>query len=166
MGEVWTPYGKKGGMRRLIDNDWLTALIRLFIGVVFIYAAYYKITDPYTFAKSIWYYHLVPGDGINLMALILPWVELLCGLALILGLFYNGAVVLVNLMMVMFILALGSTIVRGIDIECGCFKASTASGDAAWESLALDLFLIVFTLQLLLSRSRRWLLSSSPLKNQ
>ncbi|MFH1373277.1 MAG: MauE/DoxX family redox-associated membrane protein [bacterium] len=153
-------------MRRIIDSDWLMVLSRVFIGFTFIFAAYYKITDPYTFAKSIWYYHLVPGEVINLMALILPWVELLCGLALILGLFYNGAVVLVNAMTVIFIVALGSTIVRGIDIDCGCFKASTASGDAAWRSLTFNLVLIVFALQLLFSRSRRWLLSSSLSKKQ
>lgn len=153
-------------MRRVIDSDWLMVLSRLIIGVTFIYAAYYKITDPYTFAKSIWYYHLVPGEVINLMALILPWVEFLCGLALILGLFYKGAVVLVNAMTVIFIVALGSTIVRGIDVECGCFKASTASGDAAWKNLTFNLVLIVFALQLLFNRSRRWLLSSSLSKKQ
>ena len=148
-------------MRRVIDNDLLTVILRVAIGVTFIYASIYKINDPGTFAKSIWFYHLVPGDLINLMALILPWIELLCGLALILGLFYHGAVVLVNVMMVTFILALSAAIVRGIDIECGCFKAAKASTDAAWEALALDLVLILFTMQLLFSRSKRWMLSSS-----
>ena len=147
-------------MRRVIDNDLLTVVLRVAVGVTLIYASIYKINDPGAFAKSIYYYHLVPGDLINLMALILPWIELLCGLALILGLFYHGAVVLVNVMMVTFIFALSAAIVRGIDIECGCFKAAKASTDSAWEALALDLVLILFTLQLLFSRSKRWMLSS------
>ncbi len=148
-------------MRRVIDNDLLTVVLRVAVGVTLIYASIYKINDPGAFAKSILYYHLVPGDLINLMALILPWIELLCGLALILGLFYHGAVVLVNVMMVTFIFALTAAIARGIDIECGCFKAAKASTDAAWEALVLDLVLILFTLHLLFSRSKRWLLSSS-----
>jgi len=147
-------------VRRVIDNDLLTVVLRVAVGVTLIYASIYKINDPGAFAKSIYYYHLVPGDLINLMALILPWIELLCGLALILGLFYHGAVVLVNVMMVTFIFALSAAIVRGIDIECGCFKAAKASTDSAWEALALDLVLILFTMQLLFSRSKRWMLSS------
>ena len=148
-------------MRGVIDNDLLTVIARAAVGTTFIYASVYKIYDPGTFAKSIWYYHLVPGDLINLMALILPWVELLCGLVLILGLFYHGAVVLINVMTVTFIFALSAAIARGIDIDCGCFKAAKASADSAWRALAFNLVLILFTLQLLFSRSKRWMLSSS-----
>lgn len=145
----------------MIDNDLLTVIARVAVGATFIVASVYKIKEPGAFAKSIWYYHLVPGDLINLMALILPWVELLCGLALIMGLFYHGAVVLVNVMTVAFIIALSATIVKGIDIDCGCFKAGQTATRAAWEALVFDLVLILFTLQLLFSRSKRWLLSSS-----
>ncbi len=148
-------------MRRVINSDLMTVISRVVVGVTFIYASLYKINDPADFAKSIYYYHLVPGDLINLMALILPWIELLCGLALILGLFYNGAVVLANVMIFTFIFALSTAIARGIDVECGCFKAAKASTDAAWDALALDSVLILFTLQLLFSRSKRWMLSSS-----
>ena len=148
-------------MRRVIDNDLLTVIARVAVGATLIVASVYKIRDPGAFAKSIYYYHLVPGDLINLMALILPWIELLCGLALILGLFYHGAVVLVNVLMVTFIFALTAAMARGIDIECGCFKAAKASTDAAWDALVLDLVLILFTMQLLFSRSKRWILSSS-----
>ena len=160
MGEAWAADRKETRVRRVIDNDLLTVIARVAVGATFIVASVYKIRDPGSFAKSIWYYHLVPGDLINLMALILPWVELLCGLALIMGLFYHGAVVLVNVMTVTFIIALCATIVKGIDIDCGCFKAGHAATKAAWEALVFDLVLVLFTLQLLFSRSKRWLLSS------
>ena len=161
MGKAWAADRKETRVRRVIDNDLLTVIARVAVGATFIVASVYKIRDPGAFAKSIWYYHLVPGDLINLMALILPWIELLCGLALILGLFYHGAVVLVNVMMVTFIFALSIAIARGIDIDCGCFKAGQTATRAAWEALVFDLVLILFTLQLLFSRSKRWLLSSS-----
>ncbi len=147
-------------MRKLIDNDYLTIISRLLIGGMFLYASYYKIIDPGAFAKSIWYYHLVPGKLINLMALVLPWLELLVGLALILGVFYRGAVLWVNVVMLIFIVALSSTIARGISIDCGCFKASQGATKSAWDSLIFDLVAVVFCLQLLFSRSKRWLLSS------
>ncbi len=134
--------------------------MRLGVGVTFIYASFYKIIDPGAFAKSIWYYHLVPGDLINLIALILPWVELLCGISLILGVLYKGTVVLVNVLVVIFILALSTTIIRGIDIGCGCFKAGMTATESAWKALVFDLIMILFTLQLLFSRSKRWMLAS------
>lgn len=143
-------------MRRVVDSDLLTMLIRLAVGITFIYASFYKIIDPESFARSIWYYHMVPGSLINLMALILPWVELLAGLAVILGIWYRGAVLLVNLMTLMFIVALTSAAVRGINIDCGCFKAAKASSDSALNALWFDLGLILATIWLWVSRSRAW----------
>ncbi len=78
-------------MRKIIDSDYLSLLSRLLVGGMFIYAAYYKVIDPAAFAKSIWYYHLVWGKLINLMALVMPWIELTIGVALILGFWVKGA---------------------------------------------------------------------------
>ncbi|MDF1544348.1 MAG: DoxX family membrane protein [bacterium] len=146
-------------MRRIIDNDFLTLLVRIGVGIIFVYASAYKIVEPGSFAKSIWYYHMMPGSFINPIALILPWLELLVGLALVFGVCYRGAVVWANLMTVAFILALSSAIVRGISIDCGCFKAAAASSESAWETLWFDLVLILFTIQLFLSRSKAWMLA-------
>jgi len=146
-------------VRRIIDSDTVTIVVRLVVGLTFLYASYYKIVEPGDFAKSIWYYHIVPGSLINLMAVILPWVELVCGVFLILGVVYRGSVVLVGLMTVVFILAIASAMVRGIDLDCGCFKAAESSGESIWRSLLLDVGLIILLLQLYFSRSKKWLLS-------
>ena len=144
-------------MRSVIDNDWLTLLSRLLLGGAFIYASYYKIIEPASFAKSIWYYHLVPGSLIHLMALILPWLELLVGIGLIVGVAYRGSVAWVNIMLVLFIIALATTIVRGLDIECGCFKAAESATGSAWRSLLFDVALLFFSVQLIYSKSKRWM---------
>ncbi len=159
MGQLWAGDRTEGRMRRVIDNDYLTLLARLGIGLMFIYASAYKIVEPESFAKSIWYYHLVPGKLINLVALIMPWLELIVGLALILGVYYRGAVVWTNLMTLLFIGALCSVIVRGISIDCGCFKASDASSGSAWTTLLFDLTVILFAVQLFFSKSKRWMLA-------
>jgi len=157
MGKGWLRGRAEARMRRIVDNDYLTILSRLVIGAILIYACFYKIIDPGQFAKSIWYYHMVPGNLINLMALVLPWLELLCGVGLILGVLYRGSVLLTNLMTIMFIAALGYTIAAGLDIDCGCFKAAQSATDSAWRALLFDLVMMVFTIQLYLSRSRRWM---------
>jgi uncharacterized membrane protein YphA (DoxX/SURF4 family) len=146
-------------MRRLIDNDFLTLVVRLAVGVTFVYASYYKIVDPGGFARSIWYYHLVPGNLINLIAVILPWIELLCGLGLIVGVAYRGSVVIVGTMTIVFVVVIASAIARGIDLDCGCFKAAKSSSSSAWDSLLFDVGLIVLLAQLHASRSKRWLLA-------
>lgn len=145
-------------MRKLIDNDYLTLLSRLLIGGMFIYASFYKIVDPAAFAKSIWFYHLVPGKLINLMALVLPWLEMICGLAVIVGFWYRGAALWSNIMLIVFIAALASTVVRGISIDCGCFRAAKSATHSAWSSLLFDAGALIFAVHLLASRSRRWTL--------
>lgn len=145
-------------MRRIIDNDYVTMFSRLLVGVVFIVASLYKIADSGAFAKSIWYYHLVPGHYINLIAIVLPWLEIFCGVALILGIFYRGSVLWTNVLTIVFIAALASTIARNLSIDCGCFKAGSTATGPAWKSLWFDVVLLAFTLQLAFSRSRRWLL--------
>jgi putative oxidoreductase len=146
-------------MRTLIDNDYLTMLSRLLVGGMYIAASFYKIIEPASFAKSIWQYHMVPGSLINLMALILPWLELLIGLAIIFGLAYRGAIWWANLLLVIFIVALAATIVRGIDIDCGCFKAGKSATGPAWKALLFDLGAMLLAVQLWLSRSRKWMFS-------
>lgn len=161
MGKVRTGFAKGSRMRRIIDNDVLTMIIRLAIGLTFIYASFYKIIDPGDFAKAIWYYHLIPGETINLLAIILPWVELLSGLALILGVYHRGAILLVMLMALVFIVALTYAIAAGIDIDCGCFKTSGDSGRSAWNALVMDVGIVLLTAQLVFTRSRRWMLAGA-----
>lgn len=144
-------------MRRVIDNDFLTMASRLIVGGVFIYAAIYKIADPLAFANAIWNYHLAPGSLINLSALVLPWVEMLVGLGLILGIFYRGSALLVNGMTIMFMFALTYAVARGLDIDCGCFKSGEAGTGSAQDALIRDFGLLALTLQIWFSRSRKWL---------
>ncbi|MBU0984736.1 MAG: DoxX family membrane protein [candidate division Zixibacteria bacterium] len=143
-------------MRKLIDSDVLTMISRLLIGAIFVYASFYKIISPGDFAKSIWYYHLFPGVTINLMAIVIPWLELLCGLALIFGVWYRGAVIWVNVLLVAFVIALASTIARNLSIDCGCFKAAESATGSAWNAMTWDFVYLLFSLQMLFSRSRRW----------
>ena len=144
-------------MRRIVDNDHLTMAVRVVVGGVFVSASVYKIIDPGSFARSIWYYHVVPGSLINLLALVLPWVELAAGLGLMFGVLYRGAVVWVNFMTVAFIAAVTSAVARGLNIDCGCFKAADDANGSAWQSLILDGALLLLILQLWFGRSRRWM---------
>ena len=102
---------------------------RLILGAVFIYASWDKIMNPDDFAKAIGNYHVLPFGLENLLALILPWLELFTGICLIIGVMVDGATILVVLMNIVFIFAISQALGRGISIECGCFSVTTEGGD-------------------------------------
>lgn len=99
----------------------LVALLRIGLGVLFIMAALPKLQDPAAFAESVSNYHLLGDTPGRVLALVLPAVELLAGVALLLGVMHAGAAALVLGMMVMFTGAVGIALARGLDISCGCF---------------------------------------------
>jgi hypothetical protein len=99
--------------------------MRLILGGVFVWASTYKILHPAAFAGVIANYQLLPDVLVNGYAVTLPWLELLLGFFLIFGLWLPGAVVLSNLLLVVFSGALVFNMARGLDIHCGCFTSDT-----------------------------------------
>ena len=102
---------------------------RIVLGGIFIYASLDKIAHPAEFAKAIGNYHVLPFGLENLLALTLPWLELLAGVALITGVMIDGAAIMVIIMNIIFIFAISQALARGISIECGCFSVTTEGGD-------------------------------------
>jgi len=117
----------------------LYVFLRMVLGLIFVWAASNKIVDPGGFAANIENYLILPNYLINFVAVILPWVEALCGLLLITGYFVRGSAVIVNLMLTVFIIALSLSIFRGIDINCGCFSQKAQSGTNMYSSLLWNL---------------------------
>jgi putative oxidoreductase len=114
-------------LRSWLTSPWLTVRVQIALGVFFVAAALPKIVDPPSFAHMIYNYKLVPPVLLNFMALTMPWVELLAGLALIFGIWRDTANALVAAMLVMFIVAIGINLGRGNAIDCGCFDVSAAN---------------------------------------
>ncbi len=100
---------------------WLDLIMRFTLGVTFIYASLDKIAHPAAFAQNIFNYRMVPADLLHPFALLLPWIEAVCGLTLILGIARRGAAAVIGLMNLMFIGAIAYSLMRGLDISCGCF---------------------------------------------
>lgn len=91
------------------------------IGLVLLAAGVLKAIDPASFAMVVRNYRLLPWEGDVLVALYLPWLEIVCGGALVLGFCYKGALWIGALLMAVFLVAYGSTRMRGLDVACGCF---------------------------------------------
>ncbi|MBT6797267.1 MAG: DoxX family membrane protein, partial [Candidatus Marinimicrobia bacterium] len=99
---------------------WILLLIRFLLGVIFIYASLDKIIDPGEFARAIGNYHIIPFGLENLIALVIPWLELFIGIGLISGIMVDGASAISGGLMAIFILLILQATLRGFNIECGC----------------------------------------------
>jgi uncharacterized membrane protein YphA (DoxX/SURF4 family) len=127
-------------IRRVLGSDSVLLFMRLLLGAIFVYAAYDKLLAPADFAKDVYNYKLLPGVFVNFVAVVLPPVELVCGLSLILGVFNRGAALLTGALLAGFLVGLVSAAARGLAIDCGCF----GSGHAVdlW-TIARDVLLFV-----------------------
>ena len=109
-----------------LAHPWLTVRVQIALGAIFVAAALPKIADPPSFAHMVYNYRILPSPLINITALVMPWLELLCGLALILGVWVRPARNLIALMLVVFIVAISINLLRDNAIDCGCFDTSAA----------------------------------------
>lgn len=116
-------------------HPWLSIRVQIGLGAIFAVSALPKIADPPSFAHMIYNYRLVPGALVNAFALVMPWVEILAGLALILGLWRRETAIVVGLLVLVFITAIGFNLARGHAVDCGCFDVH-AAGKSREEQLA------------------------------
>jgi putative oxidoreductase len=119
---------------------------RLVLGGTFAYAAILKLADPAAFATDIGHYRLLSYPLTLAVAVYLPWLELLCALAVLMRRRERGALVLLFGLCGVFSLALASAWWRGLDISCGCFGSGTASAIPLALARSVALGLVAFFL--------------------
>ena len=113
-------------IREALTHPWLTVRTQIALGLFFVVAALPKIADPPAFAHMIYNYRLLPGGLVNAAALVMPWAELLMGIALICGIWRRTAAILVGALLAVFIVAISVNLLRGNAIDCGCFDVADA----------------------------------------
>lgn len=122
----------------------IALICRLVLGGIFFYAGMEKIIAPQDFVIAIYNYRLLPDWSINMLAVILPWLEVFLATGLISGICVRGASFLSALLFLIFVLALTINLLRGLDISCGCFGGS--SGNINWFYLLRDTGLLGMSL--------------------
>ncbi len=166
---------------KLLREPWLQRLLALVLGGVFIYASHDKIwkrspaalaaganvaaapaeSGPAAFARVVYRYQVVGPDArlppwvANTVAVTLPWVELVVGLLLVLGVWRREAALVAGVLLAAFVVAVASTLWRGIDIEnCGCFSLGAGGRRAGGLLIAGDLALLAAAVVLVAVRPR------------
>ena len=134
------------------DERIILLVMRWILALVFIYAGLIKIYDPAGFAKNIDNYQVLPYFLVTVVAAILPWVEVICGLLLIVGRWMEGAAFLLLILNFVFVALIASALVRGLDIECGCFSTSGEGAHVGLVRIFEDLIFFGMALFVYLKR--------------
>jgi uncharacterized membrane protein YphA (DoxX/SURF4 family) len=136
-------------MESILRNPYILLISRLVLGIVFIIASVDKIYNPDAFAASIEAYKLMPYSIINILAVIIPWMELFCGIFLLGGVYVRGSSSLLSILLVVFMFAIISALVRELKIDCGCFGKEHAT-PVTWMKVVEDIGLFVLGIHLFL----------------
>ncbi|UCF05785.1 MAG: DoxX family membrane protein [bacterium] len=149
-----------------VYNPYLLLGFRLLLAAVFVYAAVQKIGKPLAFADEIRMYHILDiGPPLYIMAIALPWIELLCGVSLVTGIFLRGSALILLALNTVFLVAVsfrtaGVMEMEGIPFmqvffDCGCGFGETF----AWKKLLEDSIFFLLSLALLVAPGYRFILS-------
>ena len=119
---------------------------RLGLALVFLAAAPQKIMDPVAFATSIESYLFVPDFFVQPIALFLPWLEALLVIMLLTRFWLGPALVVSNVLLIIFLGALVSAQIRGINLDCGCFSTTGQTTDKITWYILRDLIFLALGL--------------------
>ncbi len=128
------------------ENKWTSRaalFCRIIIGAIFLYAGVLKAGDPAEFARAIGNYQILPPWAVPPAAIILPWVEIFIGAALLAGFWIEGGSLFAAALFSVFSAAVAFNLMRGLDISCGCFSSS--AGKINWSYFLRDFLLTLMS---------------------
>lgn len=133
-------------IKSILTSKYLALAFRLYIGAIFIYASMYKINYTAEFAETIASYQIAPYWMVNFLAIVMPWLELISGVLLVVGIKSKTATAAIAGMLAIFSIAIFLSLVRDIPIGCGCF--SSIGEPMNWTTVLRDLVWLAMTIQI------------------
>lgn len=161
-----------GSLLGRIDRTGVPLLLaRLAIGIVFILMGWAKVQDPINFLKLMRQYRMMDEQTwyvfLNASAVIVPWLEIVCGVVLLAGVAVRPAGIISAGMLLAFtplILKRGLELYQadpsvglcGVNFDCGCGAGQVYLCSKIAENVGLFLAALI----VVFSRSRRFCLSN------
>jgi len=129
-------------MPRALKNPGVIRAAQIVVGILFGWAALAKLADLASFVLQVHNFRLLPLAAENLVAMLLPWVELVAALALVLGVRPRAGAWVAGLLLAVFTIGVAQAMARGLDFECGCFGKASATR-VGWGKLAQNLGMLL-----------------------
>jgi len=136
-------------IKGIVTSPVVALIVRLILGVIFLYSGIVKAADPAGFAQAVANYHILPDSMINSVAIMLPWVEIVTGGSLLLGVMIEGGALVSSLLFVIFAGALTINVMRGLDVACVCFSTSAEAASINGFYIVRDLILLAMAVHVL-----------------
>jgi len=128
-------------LRSFFESPTTIRVCQVAIGVMMAWAGLAKIGDLHGFAEQLHNFRMMPVPIENLIAMSLPWIELVAALALIFGVRARAGAILSALLLATFTAAVFVAMARGLDIECGCFGTNDATR-VGWVKIGQNLMML------------------------
>jgi len=103
------------------SNRAVLTAFKILIGLVFILSSVTKVFEPAEFSKSIGSYKMVPEIFLYPMAVVIPWLQLICGILMILDVYSKSTALILSGLLGVYTIAITQAWLRGFDMDCGCF---------------------------------------------
>ena len=138
---------------KIIRSNRYRTIARMSLGILFIYASLDKIAFPREFSEIVISYHVLPTAMAISFALVLPWLEVISGTLLVLGIFIRKISVLICILLSLFIIALAFRSIKGEIGNCGCFSVNSASPANYYLLIVKDVLLLLLGISLFWQRT-------------
>jgi hypothetical protein len=110
-------------------SNFLRIILPFGVGLVFLGAAVPKVLHPYRFFELVAEYNILSLQRTALVSAAVPWTEFILGVLLLTRTLTNAALLTSTMLLVCFMLAQVSVLVRGLTVSCGCFSTQASSSD-------------------------------------
>jgi putative oxidoreductase len=134
-------------LERFAKHPALGALCRIIVGGIFVWAGFPKLFRPDDVARLVSGYRVLHPDLLPLAGVIMPWVEVLAGALLVLGILPRSAALILAVLLMVFMGAGTLALLRGLEISCGCFFPFMGDHTLGWDLLIRDGLLLALSLQ-------------------
>ncbi len=131
----------------LFSKIWIM-ILRIFLGILFIYSGVFKIKDIFEFSLIVAKYGIIPEKFVNFFSIILPFFEIFSGFFLLSGIFLKGASFMILSMLISFTFAVFYVILKGFHFECGCFEIFGKDMETGILLIIRNFILILFSLNI------------------
>ena len=150
---------KRRGLGVVVDNPYVVIVSRLILAGIFLVSSYGKLVDIERYSvDAVYNFGILPVEPVNVarfFGLVMPFIELLCGLGLLGGVLTRLSALGASLMSLAFFVAKAVVLSQGRSIECGCFGAVVDT--LASVTIFMDIPMLVLGLVVMFSNARHWL---------
>ena len=123
----------------------IVLVVRVVLGAIFIVAGASKMGHFAEFAQQIAAFRILPRAVVAPMAILLPFVEIAVGGALVAGFATRAAATVATVLLFVFDVAIASAVMRGLSLNCGCFGPNDATV-TTWGEVGRDAIFVVLAL--------------------